>query len=79
MVNIEGCFTALVTPFQDDFSLDFNSYRRLIEIQVETKELPKSRRWLNKQRSMTFVDFFVCPERRRAYYATMPVSIEDLP
>jgi hypothetical protein len=51
----------------------------LIEIQVETKELPKSRRWLNKQRSMTFVDFFVCPERRRSYYATMPVSIEDLP
>jgi len=37
MVNIEGCFTALVTPFQDDFSLDFNTYRRLIEIQVENK------------------------------------------
>jgi hypothetical protein len=51
----------------------------MVEIKVETKELPKSRRWLNKQRSVTFVDFFACPERRRAYYITRPVSIEDLP
>lgn len=51
----------------------------MIELQVETKDLPKSRRWLNKNRSMTFLDFFVCPERRRAYYQTRPVSVEDLP
>lgn len=41
-------------------------------------EMPPSRRWISKNRDVSFVDFFNCSRRRRDWYLTQPVSIEDL-
>jgi hypothetical protein len=39
-----GCGTALVTPFQQDLSLDEEALRRLVRRQVDAHQLPGSLR-----------------------------------
>jgi hypothetical protein len=41
-------------------------------------EMPLSRRWVNKNRSVTFIDFLECSERHRDYYLTKPVSVDEI-
>jgi 4-hydroxy-tetrahydrodipicolinate synthase len=36
MLNLRGAFTALVTPLKDDFSVDYDGWRRLIEFQLKS-------------------------------------------
>lgn len=33
--KFEGCYTALITPMKDDFSIDFEGLRKLVNFQVE--------------------------------------------
>ena len=32
--KFQGCMTAIITPFQDDGSIDFNAFQKLIEFQI---------------------------------------------
>ncbi|MEM2320663.1 MAG: 4-hydroxy-tetrahydrodipicolinate synthase [Candidatus Bathyarchaeia archaeon] len=35
--RFEGCYTALITPMKNDFSIDFEGLRRLVDFQVEER------------------------------------------
>lgn len=41
-------------------------------------EIPNSRAWMSKSRDISFIDFLSCNERRRDWYLTKPITIEEV-
>lgn len=41
-------------------------------------DIPSSRRWINKNRDVSFIDFLVCNERNRDWYLTKPTTTDEV-
>jgi hypothetical protein len=62
---------------QDDRDHNTAGFTERIVVNLEAQgELPKSRRWINRGRTISFVDFLV--NSRRDYYSSRPSTVDDV-